>query len=465
MTSPPTAAAAAQTRWAGRTDAGPRRENNEDNFGVFVARTGQSLDRAQGEAASGVDTGVLLVLSDGVGGHNAGEVASQITVESFAQSLSRALRNGVPRRNEVRANLLREAARQANGAVRQAAAANDRQQGMAATLSAAWLIGRHYYLVQVGDSRTYRLRDGHLEQLSCDQSEIGRQVFEGQITEEQARKMPGRNVIECAVGEPPERFKPEVDWGEVHSGDLFLLCSDGLSDGLTSAQLEELVQQAPGAKGLGPLADHLLQTAITAYGRDNVTVLLGQVSLAGLPLATPVVVEKRILGFPTWTWAVVAVMVILALVTWLVYLPALDERDRARNVADGLQTELEAAERSMVRIDGERRQAQDAKAAERENLAARELELQVLTDERDKLREAVRNLNERITELDTAGGEALLQAEARAIELAEALDEVSRRLMEKGIEYDLLLEQQQRAALTQPMPPARTPARPSGPRR
>ncbi|MGF1448126.1 MAG: protein phosphatase 2C domain-containing protein [Opitutales bacterium] len=453
--------------WSGRTDAGPKRENNEDNFGVFNARTAEAFKREQGQSAEPGNLGILFILSDGVGGHNAGEVASETTVVHFADALSRSIHTGVPRRNEVRAHLLREAARQANGAVRQAAAAKPELQGMAATLSALWLIDGHYYLVQVGDSRVYRLREGDLVQLSCDQSEIGRQVFEGQITEEQARRMPGRNVIECAVGEPPERFKPEVDWGEVRDGDLFLLCSDGLSDGFTSTQLEALIRERLPDGDLGTLADHLLKAAITAYGRDNVTLQLAQVQLAKTSSTPPPVSKKGLRGLPTWTYALVAVVLLLALATWLIYLPLLDERDRAQNTASGLRTELDQTQQSLQRMDRQLREAQNLEAQKRDNLAARELELQVLSDERDRLREAIRNLNERIAELDTGGGTALAQAEARVAELASVLDQVNRQLIEANIEYNVLLQQQQRAALTQPMPlPAsRQPARASGPRR
>ncbi|MGF1485109.1 MAG: protein phosphatase 2C domain-containing protein [Opitutales bacterium] len=457
MPSPVPAASPALLHWAGQTDSGPRRENNEDAFGVFHVEAGQALNPQGGSLPAETQRGVLFVLSDGVGGHEAGEVASQITVQTMGEVLGRAARRGFSRRDEPRANLLRDAARQCNGAVRQATVEHPERQGMAATLSALWLLEDRYYIVQVGDSRVYRLRNGRLRQLTCDQSEIGRQVFEGKLSEDEARSMPGRNVIESAVGEPPERFSPEIEWGQVLPGDVFLLCSDGLSDAFTTRQLTELLAENVQPEQLPQTVDDLVKAAITAYGRDNITLFLVHcpTNAAAAEVVHPPV--KKGLGWLTLlTVTMVTGVVLLALATWLVLLPALDQRDRARRLVEQLQKERTSLQENIGRLQSQLAEVQDRDRTESSLLLAKDALISALENEQARLNGELARLQERIKSLDTQMKEERLAAQARQQELSDALDEVSRSLVERSIEYDLLLQSQQEAALTVPLP--RTPA-------
>lgn len=283
--------------WAGLTDKGPIRENNEDNLGVYDPGKGTPLPLVNQYEAQQTTSGLLFMVSDGVGGHQAGEEASRLAVEEFSSAVYRLLKGDEERRNSMRAALLKKASEQANGIVKQNASTSPDKKGMAATLSALWFIDKQVYLAQVGDSRVYRLRGGLIEMLSCDQSEIGRQLFNGLLTEREARRTPGRNVIDCALGVAAESFRPDTDWFEAHPGDLYLICSDGVSDGLPSETIQKIISSGLAAsRPLEKIAQELLDRALEAYGRDNATVLLIEIAEKKKPTPPPFIADRPVIG-------------------------------------------------------------------------------------------------------------------------------------------------------------------------
>jgi protein phosphatase len=244
----------------GRSDAGMVRSHNEDAI---------YMDPARG----------LVVLADGMGGYNAGEVASGMATTliggELAGALARAnLRRAAPEGHEcARAMVAAEIAR-ANGAIYQAAQSQPQYSGMGTTLVMAVFFDNAVCLAHIGDSRCYRYRDGRLELITRDHSLLQEQIDIGMITPEEARRSQNRNLVTRAVGVDPV-VEAEVHEYDTLSGDIYLLCSDGLNDMVEDADIE-LTLRAMSAN-LELAAAQLVQMANDNGGRDNVSVILVKV--------------------------------------------------------------------------------------------------------------------------------------------------------------------------------------------
>ena len=238
------------------TDRGRVRDSNEDSL-LELAEDG------------------LFAVADGMGGHAAGEVASRLAVETLEERLSGA--DGLPSAERVTG-----AVREANRSILRDADENPGRSGMGTTLTALALeAGGRWRIGHVGDSRAYLYRDGELRQLTTDHSWVGKRVAAGELTREEARRHPMSSVLERALGTSRD-VEVDVEEGRADAGDLFLLCSDGLSDMLPHDELETLVagEGAPEPPDGSPddLADRLVGAANRAGGRDNVTVVLVRMS-------------------------------------------------------------------------------------------------------------------------------------------------------------------------------------------
>ena len=223
----------------------------------------------------------LFAVADGMGGHAAGEVASRLAVEAVEDSLSD---DGSP----PPADRMVEAVREANRRILRDADEHPGRSGMGTTLTALALgAGRRWRIGHVGDSRAYLFRDGELRQLTTDHSWVGRRVAAGELTKEEARRHPMSSVLERALG-TSRRVEVDVEEGRARPGDLFLLCSDGLTDMLPDAELESMLSEAvdgpagdgepPADRGVEELVDRLVSAANRSGGEDNVTVVLVRVS-------------------------------------------------------------------------------------------------------------------------------------------------------------------------------------------
>lgn len=243
------------------TDVGRRRENNEDSARCVVLSEGT------------LPASTLLLVSDGVGGSNAGEVASRAAVEGVIELLTARLAQEEPppdRRRWIDAIV-----RETDGRIRELATRSD-LSGTAATLSLLWIGGRQAWWAQVGDSRIYRLRRGDLTQISRDQSPVGRLRADGGLTEEQARAHPYRHLIDQCLGGAGPAVEPETGAFPVQPGDVFLLCSDGLSDGLWDRDIAEGLKRV-GEKSPDEVARCLVDQANQMSGRDNITAVVAAV--------------------------------------------------------------------------------------------------------------------------------------------------------------------------------------------
>jgi len=227
------------------------RSGNEDNF-----------------AADAKGDWGLFIVADGMGGHAAGEVASLMAVETIERELSR-IKDLADR---ATAEKIAEALRMANRTIHDRTITEVDKQGMGTTASVLMVCGSRYMIGQVGDSRVYLLRDGHLQQITKDHSYVQEQVDAGFLTPEQARYHPYSNVITRCVGASPD-VQPDVYQGEVRIGDLFLVASDGLTGMVDDRRLQMLLMSRtePDRKVLSLIAE-----ANGRGGLDNITAIVVQ---------------------------------------------------------------------------------------------------------------------------------------------------------------------------------------------
>lgn len=244
------------------TDTGRVRTNNEDAVAIH-------------EAAG------LVLLADGMGGYNAGEVAASMAVEQVGAELARWLEG--PEGQGASPAEVRErldaCVEQANHAILGASLSDPQYEGMGTTLVAGVFSGSQLVLGHIGDSRCYRLRAGQLEQLTRDHSWLQEQIDAGLLTPEEAARTGMRNLVTRALGVEP--VAPlEVNTFTVEPGDLYLLCSDGLTDLMPDDELAGLARQPV---PLAEKAHRMVALANALGGRDNISVALAQASGPGQP--------------------------------------------------------------------------------------------------------------------------------------------------------------------------------------
>src|SRR4051812_19118512 len=234
-------------QWHG-SDLGRQRQGNEDNFFVRAP---------------------LFVVADGMGGAQAGEVASEMAVKSFEPGLG----DGSPAQSLVRV------IEDANRRIHDRSRSDEQRAGMGTTVTAAYVGEAEVVVAHVGDSRAYLWRGGDLIRLTKDHSLVGELVARGKLTEEQAEAHPQRSVITRALG-PEPNVLVDVDVFPARAGDVFLLCSDGLTSMINESKLKPILD---GAESLEQGGRALIAAANEAGGRDNITVILFRLEDVGAP--------------------------------------------------------------------------------------------------------------------------------------------------------------------------------------
>ena len=233
----------AVTTFGSRTDVGCVRDHNEDSLVVAPP---------------------LFAVADGMGGHAAGEVASEIAVNVLAELAPKDLDGAA----------LEHAVEEANHEIIRAARDGRGRDGMGTTLTACMLENERLIIAQVGDSRAYLLHHGKLQQLTRDHSLMADMIEAGQLTPEEARHHPQRSVITRALGSDPNT-RPDMYEINVETGDRLLVCSDGLSSMIEDEQIEAVMRRVPDPQRC---ASQLVNEAIAAGGHDNVTVIVSNVT-------------------------------------------------------------------------------------------------------------------------------------------------------------------------------------------
>ncbi|SEN61127.1 protein phosphatase [Amphibacillus marinus] len=233
------------------TDQGKVREHNEDAGGIFVNQAGQ----------------ILSVVADGMGGHQAGEVASKMVKEYFLQEWKKVSQIN----DSVEAEAwLSEHIKVINGQVFQHAEENIECKGMGTTVIAVIFLDEHLSIAHIGDSRCYRFQDGQLEQVTDDHSFVNELVRSGQLSKEDAELHPRKNVLMRALG-TNAFVDADIFSTSWHSGTRLLICSDGLTDKLSD---QDLIDQLALTVPLKTIAETMVSLANQRGGEDNITLAL-----------------------------------------------------------------------------------------------------------------------------------------------------------------------------------------------
>jgi serine/threonine protein phosphatase PrpC len=243
----------------------------------FALKSHPGRIRPLNEDAVGADPAIgLFILADGLGGYNAGEVASTMTVSMLLTDLGAQLAraNGSPETFDP-TDALRNALVAMNAAIFRAALNSSAYEGMATTVVIAWFLGGRLWVAHAGDSRLYRLRHGVLEQITRDHSFSQELVDAGMVSAEEARVLPAKNLVTKALGATPE-LEPEVHDYDVQPGDIVLMCSDGLTEMVSHLEIGGLITGC--GYDVVESARRLIDLANEAGGRDNTSVILVRVA-------------------------------------------------------------------------------------------------------------------------------------------------------------------------------------------
>ena len=241
-------------RFSGLTDIGLKRDNNEDY--IYLPRE---------------DSGIkLFVLADGMGGANAGEMASATAVKTVKDYIKNNFIK-IERTKEELENLIRRAIVEANKKVLELANANEEYKGMGTTLIVVLIYRGRIHIGHVGDSRVYRLRQNVFRQITKDHSYVHELIRQGDITQEEAKNHPQRNVLLKAIG-VEEKIKPDIITKGFVKGDIILVCSDGLTNMVDDKYIYEIIMK--NIYDVNVACKKLVEKANYNGGLDNVSVIL-----------------------------------------------------------------------------------------------------------------------------------------------------------------------------------------------
>lgn len=265
----------ATLHWSALTDRGRIRSNNEDSFLAltFDGHDLRYLGKTGDASLAGAD--FVFAVSDGMGGAKSGEFASRIAVDRITRLMPRGFRlsaNGLAAGFQ---DILSELFSSIHNDLLRLGQSYEECAGMGATLSLVWFTPEWMYFGHVGDSRIYYLpHEGGLTQLTHDHSHVGWLKRNGKLNEREFRTHPGRNSLQQALGAGHQFMEPHIGAVGHRPGDRFLICSDGLTDGLWDRQLEELIRTPPpGSADVSP-AQRLVAESVSTSGRDNTTAVV-----------------------------------------------------------------------------------------------------------------------------------------------------------------------------------------------
>ncbi len=234
-------------RYGWRSDQGRVRGSNEDSYAANLKNR-------------------IFLVADGMGGHAAGEIASQIAAATVEEVVATGIRSSTSPEE-----ILRSAAQEANSRIYQTQRMKPEFSGMGSTLTALSFQGGRFYIAHVGDSRAYLLREGSLEQLTRDHSLVWHLFESGMLRKDELSSHPQKNLITRSIGPHPQ-VEVDLEQGETQVGDVFLLCSDGLTDMVPEEKIRNILSD--NSKSPQQLSEELVNEANERGGQDNITVVL-----------------------------------------------------------------------------------------------------------------------------------------------------------------------------------------------
>jgi protein phosphatase len=278
-------------RLAARCEAAGR-PNNEDNYQICEDLAGNSWGFTADKTFHLGEKGTLLVVCDGMGGMNAGEVASAIAVATIKKAFApEFITERVMSSSAAIQQFIVNAIQAADAAIKEDGRLNPEHEGMGSTIVLVWMLGAKAYVGWCGDSRAYRFNPARgLERLSHDHSYVQELVDAGKLTEELAFDHPNNNIITRSLGDPRGKAEPDTKEYDLYNGDILLLCSDGLCGCLRDPEIEALVAQQQ--QSMQECRDSLWAADEAAGWHDNVTIVLAQV-LSGAAVWAPAAAPHR----------------------------------------------------------------------------------------------------------------------------------------------------------------------------
>ena len=265
-----------RVHWSGHTDRGHVRANNEDSF-LALRFNAQELDYLGkvGESPTGPHD-YLFAVSDGMGGAHAGEFASRIAVEKITRLLPRSFKHTALGMDAGFEDIFEELFEQIHKALVFVGGGDEETHNMQATLSLCWFTPGWMYFAHIGDSRIYYLPKGaaEMKQLSHDDTFVGWLQRTGQVNEREARHHPRRTALQKALGGGNQFVDPHVGAVALEPGDTFVLCSDGLTEGLYDAQIFEFLRYPDALVSNLPPARRLVEASLERAGKDNTTAVV-----------------------------------------------------------------------------------------------------------------------------------------------------------------------------------------------
>lgn len=273
--------------WSGMTHLGKVRKNNEDTF-LALAVDGREVRYLgkTGHAPLHANDFVFAV-SDGMGGAKSGEFASRISVDRITRLFPRAFRLAASGMGTGFSDIITELFSAIHNDLLKLGYCYEECAGMGATLSLCWFTPQWMYFGHLGDSRIYYLpHDGPLTQVTHDHSHVGWLRRQGRINEREARTHPRRNALQQALGAGHQFIDPHIGAVGHRPGDRFLICSDGLVEGLWDRQLEEMLRAPEAAGDARSRAQWLVEQAVANSGRDNTTAVVVEVVAAPPPVVS-----------------------------------------------------------------------------------------------------------------------------------------------------------------------------------
>lgn len=257
---------------SGVSDVGLIRERNEDSFLFADLSELKPVTATAGQSARVHASPALIIVADGVGGAASGNVASALATQAIFDQLREAHESGSLRGTVEIVDRLKRAVEAANLEILAYARDKPKHRGMATTVTVALVIGDQAYFAQVGDSRAYVVRGGVARQVTKDQSLVQRLIDAGRLTPEQAAQSEHRNIILQALG-PEESVVPELTRDKLKSGDVLIVCSDGLSNQVEPSRIARMTAEQ---RNVSQLCSNLVARAKETGAPDNVTVVAGR---------------------------------------------------------------------------------------------------------------------------------------------------------------------------------------------
>jgi PPM family protein phosphatase len=257
--------------WSARSESGSRKPDNEDSLIVFASgRNGAEILPENGSHTL-QDQDLIFAISDGMGGGNAGNIASALILKQMAEMIPQTFKAAAAGFFPDCLNHLRDALHEVHQQINAAADCAEKK-GMAATLAIVWFTPENLYLANVGDSRIYRSRNGALEQLSRDHTYAWGQWKRGEISEYEYRSHSRRAALYEIVGGGHAKVTPHLAAIAYEPGDCFLICSDGLIDGLWERHLSTAL--AASENDLKTITENLLKRAMDNAGKDDTSLIV-----------------------------------------------------------------------------------------------------------------------------------------------------------------------------------------------